>query len=43
MHLIATYEVKKDFKNKNTQRIIFSQKELDHFRINCFPLILTLQ
>lgn len=43
MHLRATYEVKKGFKNKNTQTIIFSQKELEHYRINRFPLILTLQ
>lgn len=43
MHLSATYEVKKDFENKNTQKIMFSQKELEHYIINRFPLILTLQ
>lgn len=42
MHLSATYEVKKDFENKNTQTIILFQKELEHYRINRFPLILTL-
>lgn len=43
MHLSATYEVKKYFENKNTQTIVFSQKELEHYRINRFPLMLTLQ
>lgn len=33
--------VQQDFENKNTQTVIFSQKELKQYRINRFPLILT--